>query len=201
MFRTDSTTKKHEFPLIVRSDGFRHVTSSGANTSQELLFLEKREEGMTSSSSKNDGLQLLWMVPTVFLTWFQLFFNVAMICFVAYCAVQFVLVLMVDLEKHIQEKSHLILSDIVACSREYIKNGCSSGNIPPAMEPMCDAWKVCMNQDTNNIMKTKETALILAEILNHFFENLTDRTIYCATGLFIGSIILVNAVLSWSLKR
>jgi len=103
-----------------------------------------------------------------------------------------------DLDKHIEKQSHIMLGDIITCSREYVKNKCSLPDIPPAMEPVCDKWKLCMEQDVSSIMKSRETAVILAEILNNFFGSLSDRTIYSCATLFIGSIILTNFMLSWS---
>ena len=39
-----------------------------------------------------------------------------------------------------------------------------------------------MEQDTSLIMKSTETAVVLAQILNRFFDNLSNRTIYCSAS-------------------
>lgn len=163
--------------------------------------VEDRRYEVSSSERKQMSwtsvCHILSVIPAIFLTYLQLLFNITMIALVVYSTVQFLYVLQSDLEKHIENQSQLLLTDIIHCSREFFKNGCGSSLMAPALEPMCDDWEQCMNQDTNNILKSKESAVILADILNNFFGNLTDRTMYCSAALFTGSILFTNIVLSW----
>lgn len=148
-----------------------------------------------------DMLYILSTVPMVILTWIQFAFNLLVMACIFYGSYKTICILAADLDKHIEKQSHIMLADIIQCSREYVKNRCALPDSPPAMEILCDKWKMCMEQDVNHIMKSRETAVILAEILNNFFGSLSDRTIYSCATLFIGSIVLTNFMLSWSRLR
>lgn len=69
------------------------------------------------------------------------------------------------------------------------------------MQSYCNDWKQCMEQDTDYVLKSKETAGIMAEILNNFFENLSNKTLYCIGIILVGSIIILNISLSWSRSK
>jgi hypothetical protein len=110
-------------------------------------------------------------------------------------------ILSTDLEKHINVQEGKLLATVVECSREFVRNKCAIAELPPALESACDRWRVCMEQDTRNIMKSKETAVVLAEVLNNFFGSLSDRTIYCSGSLLVGSVLLANILLAFSRRR
>lgn len=153
------------------------------------------------TSKVANALYVMSTIPMVILTWIQFAFNLLVMATLFYGGWKTICILSSDLDKHIEKQSHIMLADIIHCSREYVKNRCSLPDAPPAIEPMCDKWKLCMEQDVSSIMKSRETAVILAEILNNFFGSLSDRTIYSCATLFIGSIILTNFMLSWSRLR
>lgn len=148
-----------------------------------------------------DTLYILSSIPMIILTWLQFAFNLFVMVFLFYGMWKTIGILSADLDKHIEKQSHTMLAEIIQCSREYLKNSCALPNSPPAMEPFCDNWKLCMEQDVSHILKSKETAAILAEILNNFFGTLSDRTIYSCATLLIGSIFMTNFMLSWSRLR
>lgn len=144
---------------------------------------------------------LLSVVPAVVLTYLQLLLNLLMVVLILNTTFRFSRILSSDLDKHINVQESRLLASVVDCTREYLRNRCASGDLPPALEKGCDTWRTCMEQDTRNIMKSKETAVVLAEILNNFFGSLSDRTIYCSGGLLIGSVLLANMTLSWSRRK
>jgi hypothetical protein len=146
----------------------------------------------------NELFYLISVLPMVLLTWIQFAFNLLVMACFFYGVWKTTHILSNDLEKHIEKQSHMMLADIIQCSREYVKNHCAMPMVPPAMELMCNSWKLCMEQDVNHIMKSRETAVILAEILNNFFGSLSDRTMYSCATIFIGCIFLTNFMLSWS---
>ncbi|RKO83601.1 Brl1/Brr6 domain-containing protein, partial [Blyttiomyces helicus] len=100
-----------------------------------------------------------------------------------------------DLQKQLDKRSHVLMRDFVKCSRDYFNNLCSQIDAPPALESSCDAWKTCMEQDDRNILKNKETAAILAVILNNFSGHLNDRTLLCLIAMFVTRVIAGNAIL------
>lgn len=148
--------------------------------------------------SNLDTFYVISVLPMVILTYLQVIFNIIVSVIVLWSFVSFIKVILTDLDKHVNEKSYLLMGEMIQCSKEYMKNNCQNNNIPPAIEKYCDQWKMCMNQDIRNISKTKETAVVLAQILNNFFDNLTDRTIYCIGGVLVGGIIFMNGILSWT---
>ena len=141
---------------------------------------------------------VLSVIPAVVLTYIQLTLNLVMVAVILIATTRFLSILGKDLEKHINVQENRMLATIIECSREYYRNKCAALDLPPALEKTCDVWRQCMEQETGHIMKSKETAVVLAEILNNFFGSLSDRTIYCSGGLLIGSVLLANMVLMWS---
>ena len=140
-------------------------------------------------------------MPAVFLTYIQILFNLTMTTCILYGTLKTYNILQSDLSKHMDKQSQILLSDIVQCSREYIRNGCGQITTPPALEQMCNSWKICMDADINGILTTKESAIVLAEILNNFFNNISDRTIICSTGILVTSVFFTNAVLTYSKRK
>jgi hypothetical protein len=152
----------------------------------------------TKHSNNYDVLYIISILPMIFLTWIQFAFNLIVMAGVFYAVWKTVAILSSDIEIHIEQQSKVLFTEIIQCSREYVKNGCGQPNLPPAMEQICDKWKLCMEQDVTNIMKSTESAVVMGQILNKFFDSLSDRTIYSCATLFIGSILLINFMLSWA---
>lgn len=142
-----------------------------------------------------DYFYILSVMPMIMLTYLQLFFNLSVISVLFYAIVQVSKVFYKDLQKHMEKQSYVLISTMVQCSKDFIKNGCSNEVIPPAIEHLCNEWSLCMNQDINGILASKETAIVLAQIINNFFGNLSDRTLYCSVTLLIGGVLLINALL------
>ncbi|RKP33550.1 Brl1/Brr6 domain-containing protein [Dimargaris cristalligena] len=135
------------------------------------------------------------MIPGLFLAYAQLVFNVSIVVMLFYGISTIIQILEGDLQKQLDKQSHVLMRDIVKCSRDYFNNRCSHIDAPPALESTCDAWKTCMEQDDKNILKSKETAAILAEILTNFFGHLNDRTLMCFMAIFVTGVIAGNAIL------
>ncbi len=135
--------------------------------------------------------------PAVLLTWLQVAFNATMGAYVILGVRQLSRELQADLDKRIQKQQHVLLQEIVTCSREYLRNQCST--LPaPALESPCAQWELCMNQDVNSLLTSKEGAVVFAEILNRFFHELSDRTLLCVATILFGSIVVTNIMFSWS---
>lgn len=65
-----------------------------------------------------------------------------------------------------------ITGKIAECTKEYTVNGCQRETRPPALDPLCDAWKTCMEQNPGSIMRVKVTAKQIAEIINEFSDTM-----------------------------
>jgi len=148
--------------------------------------------------SFENAMYMASIIPMVFLTWIQFTLNVLILAGMIFGAWKIGCILSTDLDKHLDKQAHVMLTDIVQCSRDYVRNGCGVPDTAPALEKMCDTWKICMEQDTSLIMKSTETAVVLAQILNRFFDNLSNRTIYCSASILAGTVIFSNMLLSWA---
>src|SRR5688572_2514238 len=72
-----------------------------------------------------DVIYILSTIPMVILTWIQFAFNLLVMGCIFYASYKTICILATDLDKHIEKQSHLMLADIIQCSREYIKNRCA----------------------------------------------------------------------------
>lgn len=201
MFRKDSTLletcKKLRLVENSHDSCLKYNRDSDISSSREYHndSLEKTQIGKSGNF-----YYIASIIPVIFLTYLQLAFNLIMVSLVVNSTFKFISILESDLDKHIDTQSNVLFSQIISCSREYVKNGCAL-SMAPALEEMCDKWKLCMEQDTSNILKSKESAIIFAEILNNFFGSLTDRTMYCTGSMLFGSIIIANFALNWSRRK
>ncbi len=186
------TNKPHHTPLQLARNKPPWRPTSVEFTGPKQTWMPDTVSGMC---------YLLSVVPAIVLTYLQLILNILMVVIILSSTLQFSRILSADLDKHINIQENLILASVVECTREYLRNRCASGDLPPALEKGCDAWRLCMERDTRNIMKSKETAVVLANILNNFFDSLSDRTIFCTGGLLVGSVLLANMTLTWSRRK
>ncbi|RSL86107.1 hypothetical protein CDV31_016446 [Fusarium ambrosium] len=81
-----------------------------------------------------------------------------------------------------------ITGKIAECTKEFTMNGCEKKDRPPALDPMCDAWKTCMEQNPGSIMRVKVTAKQIAEIINEFSETMNLK----AWGFFLAVLIFTT---------
>lgn len=147
---------------------------------------------------ENNFFYILSIIPVVIVTYTQLAYNLFITISITNVLFKISNILSYDLEKYIDKKSHESFVKVLECSTEWVNNNCGQHNIPPVMVEYCNNWKFCMEQDTSYVLKSKETAGIMAEILNNFFENLSNKTLYCIGIVLVGSIIILNISLSWS---
>lgn len=169
------------------------------STDSEVKYHEQNlEQSQISTGTKiSSAFYILSVIPAMALTYIQIIFNVVMLGFVLNGVTQFYFILQNDLTKHMGKQQTILLSDIVQCSRDYVRNSCGTSTSAPALEQTCNNWKICMEQDLDGLLHTKESAVVLAQVLNNFFGSLDDKTIYCFCGMLFGSIILTNLVITW----
>lgn len=196
---------KDELRLARKHESFQYEYQEGHSTEDHTVGRSKQRwftnEPPSTRMSPTGICYLLSVVPAIVLTYLQLFLNLLMVAMILNATLRFARILSNDLDKHINVQESRLLGRVVECTREFLRNRCAMENLPPALEGSCDVWQACMNQDTRNIMKSKETAAVLAEILNNFFGSLSDRTMYCSGGLLVGSVLLANIILTWSRRR
>jgi hypothetical protein len=146
---------------------------------------------------------LYWVsiIPYLIITYVQLAYNLLIVIVVSNWIYKFVNVIEYDLEKYIDKKAHIALLKVLECTNNFVQNKCGDKFLPPALTDICLDWRYCMETDINYTIKSKETAEIFAEILNNFFENLSNKTLYCVIGFFVVFIIIFNLSLNWSRQK
>jgi hypothetical protein len=143
----------------------------------------------------------LYILPSIITMYLQLIYNLVLVCLFLNTIFKFINVITLDLNKHMNWKLDLIFEEILECSTQFVVNGCDKNEfVPPALKDLCLKWDSCMNKEPV-FLKTKASVEVFAEILNTFFDSITNRTIYCLLGLSFFSIIFLNIVLMTTLKK
>lgn len=185
------------------------------NETEIDLVLEKRNihsnkvndhsNQVNGHSNRINGGNLMYkfsIMPMIIMTWCQMMFNFFVIVVFVRGFRHVLEIFENDLGKHMNTQSSLILENVISCSKEYVRNNCSNSNIlPPALEPYCQKWANCMNSDIDILMSTKETAHVLADIINNFFGQLSNRSITCIGCLIFSFIIACNAIFIMSRRQ
>ena len=92
--------------------------------------VQERFEYKNQSTIEN-VFYLASVVPMVILTWIQFALNVFILMGLSFGAWKTGCILAADLDKHLDKQAHIMLTDIVQCSRDYIRNGCGRLDTPP----------------------------------------------------------------------
>lgn len=143
------------------------------------------------SAKKRDPLRVVFLLPDLITMYLQLFYNIFVVFFMVSNMQRFMRTLERDLNRFLDEKMGMAFAEIFKCSKEFVNNGCANNHVAPALEEMCDQWRTCMNQEPN-VMTTKASVEIFADIINNFCNNLTDRTLFCIFGMTIVSMLILN---------
>jgi hypothetical protein len=80
-----------------------------------------------------------------------------------------------DVNKASEEATAIVVAEMAKCARDYVDNGCSKENRPPALEVVCDNWEHCMNRDPNSVGRAKISAHTFAQIFNSFIEPISYK--------------------------
>ena len=149
-----------------------------------------------NDTTHNKYFYYMSILPVIIITYLHLIYNIIMVSTITKLLYKFIRVIQDDFQKYIDKKSQKIIENVLECSKAYIVNRCNSS--VPMMEKYCLELRMCMEQDITYIIKSKESAEILAEILNNFFEHLSTRTLISFLVLFVGVVTLINIALYWS---
>ena len=61
-----------------------------------------------------------------------------------------------------------IAQDAAACAQEFHANACATPI--PFLKEQCGLWRVCMDSNASNIMKSRIIVRLVAELLSEFVE-------------------------------
>ncbi|KAM0276516.1 hypothetical protein ACHAQH_006665 [Verticillium albo-atrum] len=86
-----------------------------------------------------------------------------------------------------------IVTKALECNNQYILNGCEKKD-RPALKALCDEWDECRIQDPESIMRVKNTAKQVAEVINEFAGTMSLHA-WC---FFFGILMLCLGLNAWS---
>ncbi|KAJ1802557.1 hypothetical protein LPJ75_006151 [Coemansia sp. RSA 2598] len=139
-----------------------------------------------------ERLQMHRDLPYVISGYLQLGFNVFMVGTVLVIVVNVLLTIQRDINAKVQEYAGVVSQEILSCSKQYVDNRCDPDMRVPAMEPYCNAWETCMQQDPKKVGRAKVSAETLAGIVNGFIEPLSFKTMVFFLLLFFGTMVASN---------
>ncbi|KAJ2383742.1 hypothetical protein GGI05_005216 [Coemansia sp. RSA 2603] len=139
-----------------------------------------------------DRLQMHRDLPYVISGYLQLLFNVFMVGTLLTIVLGVLLTFQRDASAKVQERSAVLMQEIMACSKQYVENRCAPDMRVPWMESSCNQWDTCMNQDPSKVGRMKIMAETMADTANGFIEPLTFKTIAFFLLLFIGTPVASN---------
>ena len=135
-------------------------------------------------------------IPIRIVTCVQLLYNMGLIVTFTRGIFKVTRILQYDFEKYLDKKTQILILKVLECKNEYNENKCHLG--VPLLQQKCSELSACINTDLSYVLKSKETAEIIAEILNSFFENLSNKTLLCTSAIVFSFIVILNLLLVWT---
>lgn len=164
-----SSPKTHHHrgsPLTRRSDD---TTTSPTKRSNALTTIK-------NNVNKPFNPQNHLYYPAIILGYLQVAWNLFWILLAVYWVTSFYLTIQRDVQIKVDEQLTQIMSEIAACSKQYVENRCSPELRVPAMEKVCVQWENCMRKDPSVVSRARLSAETFAEILNSFIEPISYKT-------------------------
>ncbi|KAF8856173.1 hypothetical protein BDZ45DRAFT_715472 [Acephala macrosclerotiorum] len=96
-----------------------------------------------------------------------------------------------DVDKASDMERHVVLTEIAACAKDFVDNGCGSDKRVPALKAVCENWEHCMNRDPDSIGRARVSAHTFAQIFNSFIEPISYKAMIFVV-LIVTVCILVN---------
>lgn len=131
--------------------------------------------------------------PSIIAKYLQVFFNAVIIAGVLYMIYSFYATIQADVNRASEEAVAEILTEMAACSKNYVDNRCGADNRLPALETVCRNWELCMNRDPNAVKRARLSAHTFAEIFNSFVEPITLKTFVFTCTIVVLGLLVTNA--------
>lgn len=133
--------------------------------------------------------------PNVLLSYLQVVLNFSFVGCLLHSVFFVRSVIIEDLHLHFQDRALLNVRQSAGCLQEYDTNHCKHLSHIPALGPICDEWKQCMERDPRAFLKTQETLVLVAQTLNRFFDAMHYRTLFIGFGGILVVTLVLNLVL------
>ncbi|KAJ1518015.1 hypothetical protein HMI55_003920 [Coelomomyces lativittatus] len=172
-------------------DSFLNSFSSSPSSSSSSSASPKHTL-TTTTTTTNSSLYL----PHLIMSYLQVIWNVAWICFIIFIIYQVYSSIQSDLFIKANEYANELRSQVAQCTREYHANRCDMKTRLPAMQQRCTQWESCMQKNPTQIGVLKIGVLTLAEVLDEFVEKLSIKTM--TFFIFLGIMFYpFNLLFSW----
>ncbi|CAO3625154.1 unnamed protein product [Cunninghamella echinulata] len=97
----------------------------------------------------------------------------------------------IEIDHHVKQSMEDMEISIRKCYQKYQENQCYQESLSPILKTYCDEWLKCVNRNPKLIKKVNIAARIFGEMINHFCQTLSTKTM-------IASCILVFAAILFS---
>lgn len=89
-----------------------------------------------------------------------------------------------DVDKASENERALVLTEIAACAKDFVDNGCASDRRVPALKAVCENWDHCMHRDPDSIGRARVSAHTFAQIFNSFIEPISYKAMVSRSTLY-----------------
>ena len=131
--------------------------------------------------------------PSIIAKYLQVFFNAAILGGCLFMFWSFYATIQADVDRASEDAMAEVLSEMAACSKNYVENRCGADARLPALETVCSNWELCMNRDPSAVKRARLSAHTFAEIFNSFVEPISLKTMLFTLTLVVIGLVVNNA--------
>lgn len=121
------------------------------------------------------GIESRPQLPNILATYIQFLTNISFFLITMFGVWSVYSSVAADTEKSVQVTIARVAEEIAQCSRDYVDNRCGHDQRVPSMRQLCSDWELCMGRDANQVGRAKETASVMAGVINNFVEPITYK--------------------------
>ncbi|KAF2422743.1 hypothetical protein EJ08DRAFT_619279 [Tothia fuscella] len=184
-----------------RKDDYESDSGAGAdagatrNGSRKVSSNSQQDQSQSASklASFFSYLETHPQLPHLLSFYAQLLLNLFFIFGIMYIVYSF----WSTIQSDVNEKSQLAMTETLAemavCAKHYTENRCGeSTRVVPALEPICNEWKRCMQKDAKAVGRARVSAHTFAEIFNSFIEPISYKAMIFTLILIFGCLAVSN---------
>ncbi|KAM0325028.1 hypothetical protein ACHAQA_007564 [Verticillium albo-atrum] len=195
--------KRHNYDRDVGSVRYTSSRDNSASDSEEDEDYVRRPKGAKGSKRKaakgwfESVVQTINQNPNMpdnLAKWMTFFVNASVVSVFLYMGWSLFVTVSNDITSAHDAARRDIINRALECNNQFMLNGCEKKDRPPALKDMCDEWAECRIQDPDSIMRVKNTAKQVAEVINEFAGTMSLH----AWAFFFGILILCLGLNTWS---
>ncbi|KAG7123133.1 hypothetical protein HYQ45_014080 [Verticillium longisporum] len=196
--------KRHNYDRDVGNVRYDSSRETSASDSEDEDEYQRQKQGVKGSKKKS-GASKGWFetivqtinqnpnMPDNLAKWMTFFVNAGVVSVFLYFGWSLFSTVSTDIANAHDAARRDIVTKALECNNQYILNGCEKKD-RPALKAMCDEWDECRIQDPESIMRVKNTAKQVAEVINEFAGTMSLH----AWFFFFGILLLCLGLNAWS---